>query len=216
MELSFLNAGFCYPFDLVDNLALFPLEHAIPCSVLFNNDATGGLLLICPASDLEFFDIVPPNHPDPYLKLRMLNIDFKSFAIEIHLGFGKDRILKIHLNPACESTKEFIQLCLKTKMISIHYYNKKKRLFTSSITELDDEHEGWLKRNYELAKNLPPSQDYLSICKALFYEMKVNQRLYHYYENDSIDCFIREGAVVAKFEDDLKRVPSGWKYNIWN
>src|ERR1039457_5932946 len=138
-KLNF-NTGFCYPYDLEKNLSKFPLQHVIPCSVLFYNDPKGGLLLTCPSADLKFFKVNPSTNPEPYLRFRMLNIDQKAYAIEIHLGFDNERILKIHLNPATIPTQEFLKLCYKTKMISFHYYNRSKNFFASSITELDDDH----------------------------------------------------------------------------
>ena len=199
METPNFNTGFCYPYDLMDNLPNFPVQHAIPCSVLYNDDPKGGILLLCPSSDLKFFGIKPTNHPEPYLRFRMLNILQKAFAIEIHLGFDHDRILKIHLNPAVPQTIEFLKLCSETKMVSFHFYNWSKSFFASSITGLDDEHVEWFKRNYELVKNLSPANDYLEVCRELFHEVKSNQRLYHYFEKEGLDCFIREGAIVAKF-----------------
>ena len=201
METPNFNTGFCYPYDLMDNLPNFPEEHAIPCSVLYNNDPKGGILLLCPSSDLKYFGIKPSNQPEPYLRFRMLNIDQKAFAIEIHLGFDHDRILKIHLNPAVPQTIEFLKLCSETKMVSFHFYNWSKSFFASSITGLDDEHVEWFKRNYELVKNLSPANDYLMVCRELFHEVKSNQRHYHYFEKEGLDCFIREGAIVAKFGD---------------
>ena len=87
------NSGFCHHADLMDNLPGFPLQHAIPCSVLFDNDPKGGIVLICPLADLKFFGIDPSNQPQPSLRFRMLNIDKKAFAIEIHLGFDNEKIL---------------------------------------------------------------------------------------------------------------------------
>jgi len=108
--------------------------------VLYNNDPKGGLLLTCPSADLKFFKVNPSTNPEPYLRFRMLNIDQKAFAIEIHLGFDNERILKIHLNPATVQTQDFLKLCLKTKMTSFHYYNRSKSFFASSITLVDDRH----------------------------------------------------------------------------
>ncbi len=99
------NSGFCYPVDLIKNLHHFPSQHAIPCSVLFNDDPKGGIVIICPPSDLKFFGIDPSNQPQPSLRFRMLNIEKKAFAIEIHLVYEDDRILKIHLNPAVNKTR---------------------------------------------------------------------------------------------------------------
>ena len=87
MEKPNVNSGFCYPSDLINNLPGFPSQHAIPCSVLFNNDPKGGIVLICPPSDLRFFGIDPSNQPQPSLRFRMLNIDKKAYSIEIHLGY---------------------------------------------------------------------------------------------------------------------------------
>lgn len=146
----------------------------------------------------------------------MLNIDQKAFAIEIHLVFDNERILKIHLNPAVIQTQEFLKLCIKTKMISFHYYNNAKNFFASAITGLDDEHVEWFKRNYELSKKISPSNDYLSGCTALFFEMKPSQRLYHYYEQEGIDCFVRQGSMVAKLDVTSQSVPLEWQKMTWN
>jgi hypothetical protein len=81
---------------------------------------------------------------------------------------------------------------------------------------LDDEHVEWFKRNYELVKKLFPANDYLSVCTALFFEMKRNQRLYHYFENDGIDCFIRKGSIVAKFDVTSQSAPLDWQKKMWN
>ncbi|GEM_PF-2015194 len=216
MDIQNFNNGFCYPYDLIDNLPVFPSLHAIPCSVLYNNDPKGAILLLCPSSDLKFFGINPSNQPEPYLRFRMLNIAQKAFAIEIHLGFDHNRILKIHLNPAVPQTIEFLKLCSKTKMISFHYYNKSKNFFASSITGLDDEHVEWFKRNDEIVKKISPANDYLSVCTALFLEMKRSQRLYHYFEKDGIDCFIRKGSLVAKFDVTSQSVPLDWEKKMWN
>jgi len=198
MEYPDFKGEFAYPYDLYHHLARFPLQHVIPCSVLYDNDIKGGLLLTSPTADLKFFNINPPNFPEPNFKFRMLNIFEKAYAIEIHLIFTKDRLLKIHLDPTALQTIEFLKLCYETKMISFHYYCKSTNFFSSSITWLDDEHVQWFERNYKLAKNLSQQNDYLSICKALFYEMLRGERLYHYFENEMLDCFIREGSVIVK------------------
>jgi hypothetical protein len=210
------NTGFCYPYDLIENLPRFPIQHAIPCSVLYNNDTKGGILLICPPSDLRFFGIDPSTKPEPYLRFRMLNIDQNAFVIEIHLGFDNDRILKIHLSPAVPQTIEFLKLCSETKTISFHYYNRSKKTFVSSITGLDDDHVDWFKRNYELAKKLSPVNDYLKVCRELIHEMKSNHRLYDYFEMEGIDCFIREGSIVAKFDDTKESFPMAGQKKMWN
>lgn len=85
---------------------------------------------LCPASDLKSFGILPANQPEPYLRFRMLNILQKTFAIEIHLGFDPDRILKIHLNPATLQTIGFMKLCAETIVISFHFSN----LTSDSVT----------------------------------------------------------------------------------
>ncbi len=216
METINFNTGFCYPYELMEICTKFPSQHAIPCSVLYNNNPKGGIFLLCPTSDMKFFNINPSNNPEPKLRFRMLNIDQKAFAIEIHLVFDNERILKIHLNPAVIQTQEFLKLCIKTKMISFHYYNNAKNFFASAITGLDDEHVEWFKRNYELSKKISPSNDYLSGCTALFFEMKPSQRLYHYYEQEGIDCFVRQGSMVAKLDVTSQSVPLEWQKMTWN
>jgi len=216
MEKPNYNSGFCYPGDLINNLSGFPSQHAIPCSVLFDNNPKGGIVLICPMSDLKFFGIDPSNQPQPSLRFRMLNIDKKAFAIEIHLGFANEKILKIHLNPAVPQTLEFLKLCSKTKMISFHFYNRSKKFFASTITGIDDEHFEWFKRNYELAKKLSRINDYDSVCNALYLQMKPQHRLYHYFEKDGIDCFVREGSMLAKSIDAKgSPLPKGLK-RMWD
>jgi hypothetical protein len=216
MDTENFNPGFCYPYDLMDNLPDFPEGHAIPCSVLYHNEPTGGILLSCPSSDLNFFGIKPKSQPEPYLRFRMLNILQNAFAIEIHLGFDHDRLLKIHLNPSTPQTIEFLKLCSVTKMITFHYYQRSKRIFASSITGLDDDHVEWFRRNYELVKNFSPSNEYLLVCRELFHQMKSDQRLYHYFEKEGIDCFVREGALVAKFDDTIDSFPLARKKKMWN
>jgi hypothetical protein len=216
VNIQNLNSGFAYPFDFMDNLPAFPLQHAIPCSVLYNNEPRGGIFLLCPYNDLKFFGITPTNQPEPYLRFRMINLFQKAFAIEIHLGFEQDRILKVHLNPAVPQTIEFLKLCSETRMISFHYYNVSKNFFASSLTRLDEDHGNWFKRNYELAKNLPPTNDYVTVCQELIREMKLNQRLYHYFDKPGIDSFIREGSMVTKFEITSQSPPLDWQKKLWN
>lgn len=216
MEKPNFKTKFCYPYDLVKNLPNFPLQHVIPCSVLYYNHPKGGLLLTCPSADLKFFKVNLSTNPEPYLRFRMLNIDQKAYAIEIHLVFDNERILKIHLNPAVAPTQEFLKLCLKTKMISFHYNNMSKNFFASSIMELDDDHIEWFKRNYGLAKRLSKTNDYLMVCRELFHEMKSDQRLYHYFEKDGIDCFIRKGSIVANFDETSESFPLAAQKKMWN
>lgn len=144
MDIPNSNTGFCYPFDLIENLSNFPVQHAIPCSVLFNNTPTGGILLLCSSSDLKFFGINPPNQPEPYLRFRMLNISQRVYAIEIQLVFDNDRILKIHLNPAAAQVIEFLKVCSETNTISFHFYNGS---------------EGIVSRNEIRSLNSSPSND---------------------------------------------------------
>lgn len=65
---------------------------------------------------------------------------------------------------------------------------------------MTDEHFEWFKRNYELVKNLSAANDYLMVCKALYPDLAKNHRLYNYFQKDGIDCFVREGSMVAKFD----------------
>ena len=207
MKLQNFNKGFCYPFDLLDNLQYFPSQHAIPCSVLYNDGLVGGLLLQCEPADLNFFGINRSNQPEPFLKFRMLNIMQQAYAIEIHLVFQHNRVLKIHLNPVAHQTIEFLKVCSETKWITFHFNERSSKFFASSITLMTTEHSEWFKRNYNLVKNLSPVNDYLLVCQALFSEMQPNQRLYHYFEKDGVDCFVRKGALVAKFDDTNESSP---------
>lgn len=196
------NPGFCFPGELIANLSWFPSRHAIPCSVLVNNDTRGGIVMIFDPSDLKFFGVSPSGLPEPTFRFRMISTDQKAFAIEIHLGFDNERMIRIQLNPGVAPTKEFLKLCLKTKMISIHYYCMKKKFFGSTLTSLCDEHVGWFKRNHELATKFSQTNDYQSVCRAMSFGTKSNERIYQYFEKKGIDCFIREGSIVAKFIDN--------------
>ncbi|MFH1160745.1 MAG: hypothetical protein V1733_07340 [bacterium] len=195
------NPSFLYPVDLVKNLGVFPLQHALPCSILFGDDPKAGILLICSNSDLKHFGINPRQNPEPFLKFRMLNIDKKAYAIEIHLLFDNANLLKIHLNPSTRSTIEFLQLGMKKRMISFHYFNPKTRFFASSITNLDEEEIPWFKRNFKLATKLPKTNNYMSVCTQLIFEVTPTQRLFHFYDAKKFDCFIKAGNLVAKFDD---------------
>ena len=119
------------------------------------------------------------------------------------------------MNPAAPQTVEFLKLCSKTKMISFHYYNRSMKFFASSITGIDDEHVEWCKRNYELSGKLFRN-DYSSVCMALYTQLTPRQRLYHYFEKDGIDCFVREGSMVAKYVDIRQPFSKGGLKKMWS
>jgi len=49
-------------------------------------------------------------------------------------------------------------------------------------------------------KNLNGNEDYDLICNHLVKEMERNDRLFNFYPNEKIDCFIGKNEIVAKFE----------------
>jgi len=191
-----IQPEFYYSIDLIENLNNFPLNTVIPCSVVFLNELVGGLLLICKKKDIKYIGLNPPNNPNTYHNFRMMHIDQKTFAIEIHLIFDQDKTVKMHLEPIAKSTIEFIKLCIESKKISFHFYDKQSISLTSSVLELDDEDIKWFKRNYELMKKLKGNDGYDLICNLLIKEFDAKDRLYSFYDNENVDCFIGKNKVV--------------------
>lgn len=44
----------------------------------------------------------------------------------------------------------------------------------------------------------------MSVCTQLIFEVAPTQRLFHFYDANNLDCFIRAGNLVAKFDDPNK------------
>lgn len=199
MKEKTIRPEFYYSIDFIENLKYFPFYNVIPCSVIFMNEPVGGLLLICKKSDMKYIGLTPPNNPNPYRKFRMMNIDQRIFAIEIHLIFEQDIAVKMHLNPIAKSTNEFFSLCLKSKMMSFHFYDAQSIRLSSTVIEFDDEEIQWFKRNYELIKTLKSNKDYNSICYQLIKAFNSEDILFNFYDNEKVNCFIGENKIVAKF-----------------
>jgi len=172
----------------------------VPCSVLIFEETIGGLMLSCKNKDLKYIGLVPPNAPTPALKFRMLNIDNKTHAIEIHLIFDRHEIIKMHLNPVAQTTIAFFKLAVDTKKISFHFHNTQTKALSSCMTSLEEEDFQWFKRNYELIKKLNGNEDYDIICNLLIKSLVESDRLFSFYDNSKIDCFIRENQKLVKFE----------------
>jgi len=189
----------CFPFELYQSVKQFKASQVIPCSALFNNTIVGGFLFICSNDDLKFFNIALSTSPQPGLKFRMINSDYKSYLIEIHLIFDDDKTLKFQLNPADPIIKMLFSLVENEEKIAFHFYNKKSGLMASTYTGLDDDKIGWLNRNNKLMSSLQINNEYQELVKYMSKNIDKNEKLFKLNDSRSIEqSFILKGSKVVK------------------
>ena len=200
-----------HPEPLVRDMKTFPERCALPCSVLFGKDEIPGLFLTFPAEDIKYFQINPEQLVAPGLKFRMMNSLQIVYVLEIWVMFGKkyDRILKPHLNPHLPVVLKFLELVVETKMLSFHLYNKGKNELVSGLTMLDEDQYQWALRNCKLAMELQEIEMgpvYPTLSEKLHQDMTKKDRLYRFYEQSSMDYFVKDGgrqAIIGKLPGPL-------------
>lgn len=185
-----------YPSELINSMESFPEKEVIPCSVLFEGKEIGGLFIVCPSQDMEYFGIEQSSHPEPPLKFRILNFKEEVFAIEIWMQFGQhpEKYLKMHLNPYDAHVRRFLGLGSITNMISFHFYNTGSHEFATAITHLNDEEAGWFDRTYKLSTGLTPnSHGYQILADHLHHQVSDTDRIFKYHDAGRTDFFINDG-----------------------
>jgi len=192
------NIRVAFPYGLFHSFADLPLNNVFPCSALFDDKLIGGLFLTCTSSDLKFFDIVPPNSPQPDFKFRMLNINQEIYMVEFQLLFSANKILKLQLDPRHINVKMLFELLIDKKHISFHFYNHSTSALSSVYTDLDDDHLDWLNRNLKLIAGLKNNFDYQLLAHS---QIDKKDKLARYYKfNGSLnidDSFVGINHILA-------------------
>lgn len=193
-----------YSVELINNMEDFPEKSVIPCSVLFENQEIGGIFIICPPQEIEYFEIKQSPSPEPPLKFRMLNFKKEIFVIEIWMQFGEnpEKYLKMHLNPHDEQVRRFLALVSETNMISFHFYNTSSHDISLAITNLNDEEEGWFIRSYKLSTGLAPNRhDYQAVADHLYDGVSGVDRVFKFHDAGRSDFFIHEGGQQVALQE---------------
>jgi len=181
------NIQVAFPYGLFNSLKDLPKNNVFPCSALFDDKLIGGLFLTCISSDLKFFDIVPPNTPQPDFKFRMLNYNQEIYMVEFQLIFNPNKILKLQLDPGHINVKLLFELLIDKKYISFHFYNHPTSFLSSTYTDLDDEHIDWLNRNLKLIAGLKNNFDYQLLANSQINNKDKMSRYYKFNGGLSID-----------------------------
>jgi hypothetical protein len=198
-EFEVFKNGVAYTFELHQSLRKFHVSQVVPCSALFNNTLVGGFLFTCSSDDLKFFNITFATLPQPDLKFRMLNSDYKSYLIEIHLLFDNDKTLKFHLNPVHPEVKMVFNLLKKEQKIAFHFYNKKTDKMAVTYTKLDEDKMNWITRNDKLINNLQINNEYQELVKYMTKNMVNNDKLFKFDDSKRIEqTFILKNSKVVK------------------
>lgn len=187
-----------YPSDLIDNKKLFPLNSAIPCSILAGNEVVGGVFIVCSSKEIKHFNIMPSSSPALTVNYRMLDYGKLTFAVEICMLFGKDleKNLKLHLNPHDKRVKELLKLCSETNIISFHFYNKDTDLLSSVVGSIQEHEASWIDRNYKLSTKLvSDDQGYESLAAHLSEGISSADRVFEYFTMDKCEFFVRDGRL---------------------
>lgn len=193
------NIQVAFPYGLLNSLKNLPKNNVFPCSALFDDKLIGGLFLTCTSSDLKFFDIVPPNSPEPDLKFRMLNFNQEIYMVEFQLLFSANKILKLQLDPRHVNVKMLFELLIDKKYISFHFYNPSTSSLSSVYTDLDDDdHLDWVNRNLKLMARLKKNFDYQLLAHS---QIDKNDKLARYYKfNGSLnieDSFVGTNQILG-------------------
>jgi hypothetical protein len=203
-EKSFIS----FPINFWEKSKNIPLGHVCPCSILFQNNEIGGIIISCTSQDLKYLNIVPNAPIQPALKFRMLNIEKLVYVIEIWMLFGKklDKFLKLHLNPYNSDVKKLFKLVTETKMLSFHFNNMDSDLLGSGFTLLDGEHLSWFERNYQLLRRLMPLKEfYPEISEKLSKTISKNDLFFKYYECKKNDFFVKKSDRFELLNQDNKK-----------
>lgn len=90
---------------------------------MLNKKIIGGIIFTSSEKDLRFFNITLKNLPQPNIKYRMLDMDKKIYLIEFVLKFSNGKTLFIHLDPCNSTFRKFLQINIKSKFNSFHFFN---------------------------------------------------------------------------------------------
>ena len=207
MEFNTDKIELKYSHELIENFTIFPIKHAVPCSVLFNDLEIGGIFVTCSKEDMKYFKISPLSPPEPEIKFRMLDLRREIFVIEIWLQFSEKpkKYLKLHLNPYDKCVQKYLNLALETSLVSFHFYDSESKLLSSATTFLDDDNIAWFERNYKLSTQLntrPPG--YEKFADSLTYLFLKSDRFFNYYKKSSPKFFVGNSTKQVMFYDISK------------
>jgi len=193
-----------YPLDLIESLKDIPKKRVGACSVLLNNKEIGGIIIASTSQDLKYFNISPTSLPEPPLKFRMINFKNEVYLIEIWMLFGEknQKCLKIHLNPHEKAVQHLLKLCVKTNMISFHFFDVNNYQLTSAFTYLNDDETDWVRRNNTLSARLQTDHfGYLLLAEYQAKTIVKTEKIYNYLPQNEIDFFVRNGGIQVKLSE---------------
>jgi hypothetical protein len=197
MDFKNTKTTISFPLELIENKESFPLNHAIPCSVLVNDEEIGGIFIPCSSQTIEYFKIKPPKAPEPPLKFRMMNFQEIVYIVEIWMLFNQkpEKYLKIHLNPHDKSVQKLLKLGAETNIFSFHFYDTKTRLISTAITGLNHEEKEWFNRNHKLSSKLYSDMElYESLAENLRNKITGSDRIFNYHRQNKYEFFVRDGG----------------------
>ncbi|MDT3738439.1 MAG: hypothetical protein RO257_02930 [Candidatus Kapabacteria bacterium] len=178
--------------DLYNDMEDLSSSTVTPCSVNFNDSEIGGLFINCPLRDIKYFGIKINKPLTPFLKFRMIDVRKQYYLIEVLMIFdeGKNKTLKLHLNPHDLNVQKFLKLITLKQAISFHLNIKETNRIISGIKTLDGEELNWFVKNYVLSSTLEPNtRNYLIVEDYLKKEKAISERIYRFLPSTDSNYF---------------------------
>lgn len=190
-----------YPAAVIESAKMIPPQKVFPITSSINGHIIPGLFIICNSTIQNYFNIgFPP--PRPNLNFRMMDLDQRSFAIEVLLHFENATIMRLHLNPFNKLTKHYLKTALKKKIISFHFYNQENHELIDSITNLDEEEIQWFERNFRIARKLKSNKKYALISKKIKEELTetTEEKTFQFYSTTNQNMLAEKSDLFFKTE----------------
>ncbi len=191
-----------YPYDAMELIETIPVQMVYPVTNIISGYTIAGLFIACDTKIYKFFDIRTPP-PEPDFKFRMINIDEKSYALEVALLFDNNKIMRLHLNPRNALVKEYLRVSLKKTIISFHFYNQDNGQMLDSITNLGEEEITWFERNAALARRLRTNPKFRTIVDIRAKQIKQDKEemLFGFYRTTNPNLLVKNTTKLYRPDD---------------
>jgi hypothetical protein len=111
--------------------------------------------------------------------------EFSPFYLfEFHAKFDDGIEVNVHLNPREKAFRNLCNCAIKSKMLSLHFYNLDSVITISICVELDEEIE-WFERNLEISKKIRSNSLFKSLSDYAI-KQNSNDKNFYFFQNKKI------------------------------
>lgn len=175
--------------DVSEKLTKADLKTAFVCHSKIFYKEVGGIMVVANNEVLDKIGLVNNHGKEPNFKLRMLsdkrNEVSPIYLFEFNAKFDDNIVVNAHLNPKEKAFRNFCVQCIKTGMMSLHFYNLTNQATTSIHMEVDQEDLDWFSRNLEVSKKIRLNPFFKNLSEYVK-QQNSNDKTFYFFENKKI------------------------------